>query len=561
MKRVLSLIICFAIALAASWNAFSHKEGWHVDETATLGLANGTLGGYITAYDDSLYGRGAFLKSKVFGNSPAETFSNIRDLISGFMDGSISASSIRQDYIASQKNGMPVVKSGVEIASYLLAYDGFTPYDVYINQITDAHPPLYYLFINAAYALYNAFGCKEVTFVPAWTVNMLFMLLCLFMLIRIGEKRFGSFTLGIAAAMFFAVCDAGITLGVYMRMYMALAFFALWSLDVHLSVLQKGRIDTCNAAALTVSCALGFLTHYYFAVWALAMAGWMFIADIRRRSMKVYRKYFLCMALGVLLTLIVWPFSLVHLLLSNRGYEAVAGLNDLSLRSIYDGFRIFITRLFGRQPWFGLASCAIMVFVILKRKQEWKDTLPILVPLFVYVLVIGIIEPYDDARYMACAYAPGILLAAWCIDAFLGCFKKIRLEKVCLITFSVILAASGYLSIEPDYLYTGTADTAGAIRAHSDMSAVYLSSGSSGFFRELPFLSGQKDTVILTMDEFYAYDMGEREEFLLYLNDAYSPTSALSSIEEKTGYVCTEIVAERNAGLDARVYVMGKKDE
>ena len=46
-------VFVLVLALAAAISAMGAKEGWHIDEIATLGLANGSQAGYITAYDDS----------------------------------------------------------------------------------------------------------------------------------------------------------------------------------------------------------------------------------------------------------------------------------------------------------------------------------------------------------------------------------------------------------------------------------------------------------------------------------------------------------------------------
>ncbi|MDO4739379.1 MAG: hypothetical protein Q4A66_01795 [Eubacteriales bacterium] len=558
--RLLARVLVLVVALCAATGAMHRKEGWHIDEIATLGLANGSIGGYITAYDDARFGRGAFIRDTILGDSFGEMAGNIGAILSDIARSGLSGFSIRDQYVAYREAGSPVWKSGEDFSEYLLA-DGFSLKDVYLNQLLDTHPPLYYLFVRAAYAVYDGLSGEEISLRPAFFVNALFLCLVCLMLMRIGEKRFGSFSLGAGAALFFALSPAGLSLAVYMRMYMALCFFVLLSLDAHLRLWQNGwQLDKKTAWALACSCALGFLTHYYFAIWAVMCALVCLLCMLRAKAGRRFWGYVGRMALGAALSLVVWPFSAAHLLLSNRSAQAVESLSGGALSRMGSSLNIFTDHLFGTPALVPLLLAAVGAGLYLLRKKERGPLTPLVIslaPAALYLAVVFVISPYEDLRYMACAVPLFALGAAWCLRQAAKCtpWKGLVCAALC-----GCVALSGLCTQSPMYLYPGTAEATAFVQQHAGKKCIYLTGSGAAFFREMPHFAHYESVLIVNRDELRLLQEDEtlsaEDELLLYIHDSYPQTDAMHAILELTGFTGYEVLAQSHAGLDARAYLL-----
>lgn len=550
------------VALAASVITMTNKEGWHIDEIATLGLANGSQGGYITAYDDARYGRGAFIKETILGDSASQAVENIGSILSDIAQNGLSGFSIREKYLEYCRASAPVWKKGYEFAAYLLA-DGFSLQDVYINQILDTHPPLYYIFIRAAYSIYHALGGKTISLWPAFWVNALFLCGCCLMLVHIGEKRFGSLALGAGSALFFALCPAGLSLGVYMRMYMALCFFVLMSLDAHLALWQNGwKFDQRHSVYIAISCALGFLTHYYYAIWALMTALVCFALMCAQRCPKRAWGYIGRMAAGVCCTLVVWPFSVVHLLLSNRSAEAMSSLSGGTTAKIVQSALIFVRYCFGTPVLLiALAVLTCIACALLRRREKSAFAAPLMmtcIPAALYLLIVFVISPYEDLRYMACAVPLVSIAAAFYIWRIARLAKGGRAALCCALC--VCVAVCALIVQQPMYLYPTTRETKQFVEVCEGKKCVYLTSTGAAFFREMPDFAHYDEVLIVNKAELKLLAEDEKidaaDEFVLYIHDSYSQTDAMHIILDLTGYTGYEVFAQSHLGLDARAYLI-----
>ncbi len=554
MKRYQKLLVyalVLLVAVGAGIGAMLQKDGWHIDEIATLGLSNGSIGGYITAYDDEQFGRGAFIRDVILGDSLGETIENAKAILADIAENGLSGFSIRDQYVAYRAQSSPIWKSGADFADYLRA-DGFSLSDVYINQALDTHPPLYYLCVRLSCAL----GSGAFSLWPMFWVNMAFLAGICVLLLRMGERRFGSIGAGICAALAFTLCNAGLSLAVYMRMYMALCFFVLWSLDAHIALWQnQWQFNRKISLQIVFSCALGFLTHYYFAIWAVLTAAMCLICMRIEGKSRRFWAYLRKMALGAGLSLVVWPFSVVHLLLSNRSAEAFGAISGGALTKIAAGALIFLRR-------FPVLPLALFSAVGWKKLQ--KPILLIGVPSALYLLVVFVIAPYDDLRYMSCALAPLSALLGVGIWQILCRFRTLTdMKKLCVGALACALCAGSTLILdEPMYLYRETEEAKRFVRQHEGELCVYLTGTGAAFFREMPDFAAYSEVLIVTKQELSMLAEDEKIQeagaFVLYVHDSISQTQAIHAIEDLTGFTDVTVFVQSHPGLDARAYFVQK---
>lgn len=556
-------VFVLVLALAAALSAMGAKEGWHIDEIATLGLANGSQAGYITAYDDSRYGRGAFIQETILGDSFADLIGNVKGILGDLAENGLSGFSIRDKYVAYREESSPVWKRGTEFAEYLAA-DGFSLKDVYLNQALDTHPPLYYLFVRIAYALFGAFGGAGFTLWPAFWVNALFLCLCCLMLMHIGETRFGSFGLGAGSALFFALSPAGLSLAVYMRMYMTLCFFVLLNLDAHLALRQRGwKFDRKTGWYLALSCAFGFMTHYYFAIWALMCAAVCFVQMLLDKCPRRVFGYIGRMAGGVAISLVLWPLSPVHLLLSNRSAEAVGALTGGALEKLSSSLEIFLNHMFGAPVLVPVVLFALGIIFALLRRKTAEERTPIAIvalPAALYLAIVFVIAPYEDLRYMACAVPLCSMAAAWCLWQIARLMRGETARCVLCVLLCLCVGASGTLTQPPMYLFPGTRETRAYAEECAGKPCVYLTSSGAAFYREMPDFAAYDEVLIVNKQELSLLEQDETiaaaDELVLYIHDSYPQTEAMHAVLELTGFAEYEVLAQSHAGLDARVYLL-----
>ena len=572
MKKqwIAALVLAVVVAVASSVGAMCAKEGWHIDEAATLALANGSQNGFITAYDDSRYGRGAFLHDTVFGDSLSEMMANIRTLLGEIRRVGFSGYNVRGRYLAYREGGTPIWKTGEEFRSFYMADHGFSLRDVYVNQMLDNHPPLYYLFVRAAYSLFGLFGGRDFTLWPAFCVNVLFVIGCVWMCLRIG-RRLGSVPMGLAAALLFALTPAGRTLADYMRMYIALCFFVLWSLDAHLELRAAGwRFTRSLGWRMVLATALGFYTHYYFVIWAAFEALFALVCMAREGQARRIGGYIGRMIGAAALSLAIWPISVVHVLFSYRGQEAAASLGSGGpLEAIRSGWAYFSRYLFGPMAWMPLLLAALAAAGILVRREPRekgaaRSASPIhliLWPALLYLAVAFVISPYEDIRYMTCAVPMACLAVAWCLDRF-GRLLPEKAGRLAAPALAAAIAIPAMLLQPQLYSYPGEREARSFVAEHTGATCVYVTSSGAAFYREMPDFAHYDRVLILLPEEISLLAEDETahaaDELLVYVHVRLDQAETLAAVREATGMASTEVLCGSTPALDAQVYLLGR---
>ncbi len=565
MKRkwLLCCALALAVAIAASLGAMLTKEGWHIDEVATLALANGSQNGFITAYDDSRYGRGAFLHDTVFGDSFGEMVENVRALIGEIRRVGFSGYNVRGRYLAYREGGTPIWKTGEEFRSFFMADHGFSLRDIYVNQMLDNHPPLHYFFVRLAYTVYGLCGGREFTLWPAFFVNVLFLCGCVWMCLRVG-RRLGSLPMGLAAAFLFALTPAGQSLEAYMRMYLPLCFFVLWSLENHLELRERDWRFTRPLAWRTIAATvLGFYTHYYFVIWAALEALFTLLCMLRDGAGKRFGGYVGRMIGAAAISLTIWPFSAVHLLFSYRGQEAAASLGASGpLEAIRSGAAYFARYFFGPLLWMPLLLVALALAGVLARRggDARRRSSPIhliLWPACVFLAVAWVISPYEDLRYMTCAVPMFCLAIAWGLERFCRLLPK-KAAGYALPALAAIVALPGLICQPKLYSYPGAREARAFVAENEGATCVYVTSSGAAFYREMPDFAHYDRVLILLPEEIPLLAGDETAqaapELLVYVHVRLDQAETLAAVRDASGCDEVEVVQGSSPALDAQVY-------
>ena len=226
-------------------------------------------------------------------------------------------------------------------------------------QTYDVHPPFYYLLLHTVCSLFpgrfskwSGIGLNIVLFVLSWSVLAKLTRRIVMGALRSAAAPGGKAQTCVTAAdvperitrvMIFGVCllygfNPAVYSGVMLvRMYMLLALWILLVTWLHVKSLQERKCGFSFYLPLMAVVYLGFLTHYYFAVYlfflAAAMELYLLLERAEQKSWGQKWKDCLIYATAVIgamvLAVVSYPACLSHIFRGYRGTEAMGAFFDL----------------------------------------------------------------------------------------------------------------------------------------------------------------------------------------------------------------------------------------
>ena len=274
---------------------------------------------------------------------------------------------------------------------------------VYYNQTRDVHPPLYYWLFNLVSSLTPHVFSK-------WTglgLDLVLYLLTLLALYRLARTLLDSREAAVCAVILYGLSGLGLSTMLMIRMYVLMTLLtvllALWIARL----LRTERPIYCPLIALTLF--LGLLTQYYFVFYAFFLcAAYVFHAAGKRRW-KALLRFALWALAGVALLPLVFPACIAQLTADNL----VSGGSALDLLLDFSQYKPRLL-LFFREARHGLKAAVLaalgllvllaLLFKRLRRVAAQKaipwDSLVILLPAFVTFVLVALISPVTEQRYI-----------------------------------------------------------------------------------------------------------------------------------------------------------------
>ena len=466
-KSILVLIITVSLVTMIVYG--HQKEGYHLDEIYSYGLANSEYlpfmhfgeSGYDVKDWMSEYGAGESLRDLV--TNLIKDFQILKEC--GF---DIYGSEIYQDYLVAQANSADTYTttwvSGQDYRDYLAVSESntFNYASVYYNQRGDVHPPLYYILLHTVCSVFQGTFSK-------WFglgINFAMLTATLLLLYHMIKKHLGGTMVALSVTAAYGLSNGFMTSAMYLRMYALLTFMTVLYCHVHLEIAScdfevKGK----KRLLLVVSTLGGFLTHYYFVLYAIGIAAvfvvWMSICK-RWKPLLQYLLTLFCTTVG---GLCIWPFALKHVF---QGYRGQASLGTILSGEFYlSKTKLIIDhvmwQLMGGQWWLLLPG--IVLFAIIFIRSRGKNIpvakgLLLVLPVVWYVLLVSQIVPYLVERYVMCTFP------FWCLFVVAGVtYAMNKLVKkpwklwVPALAGAMLLLFGNCYGNPPDYLYPGGQET------------------------------------------------------------------------------------------------------
>ena len=211
-------------------------------------------------------------------------------------------------------------------------------------QSFDVHPPVYYFLLNIICSLSSGIFSKW----QGLILNLIFFVISELLIIaianKVGNKNKAITWFSLALFGFSPAIISGIT---FIRMYMLLTSECMALILLHMNMLT----DIKNSSSLSrfvkyliqiaVTVYIGFLTHYYFAVFAFFVAAfttlYLFFSKSTRKTSYIYA---ITVIAGLLSAVLSYPASLRHIFRGYRGTEAMGAFFDMN--NLSDRMGLFV---------------------------------------------------------------------------------------------------------------------------------------------------------------------------------------------------------------------------
>lgn len=253
-------------------------------------------------------------------------------------------------------------KDVAEIASEFMVREGegFRYGLVKTMQSFDVHPPLYYMILHTICSFFPGVFSK-------WFglgLNLGLFVVCYWLLAYLSYHVFHKKKeMALITCLLFGF-QVGVLSGItFIRMYMLLTMWCLLAMIWHIPTWNgKMRFTIKNTIVLWALVTLGFLTHYYFAVFLFFLAAYTCLYNWWiKKDFKGSVIYGVVVCAGMATAVLYYPSCLSHIFRGYRGTEATGAFFDLDNTV----FRIrFFTDLMN-QSVFGGALWILLVLVIL----------------------------------------------------------------------------------------------------------------------------------------------------------------------------------------------------
>ena len=463
------LLVLLTISLLTMLYYGGQKEGYHVDEVYSYGLANSEYLPFMH-FGAQEYSVKDWMKEYGAGESLGDLLRNLwKDFqILRDCDFRWRESVIYRDYQVAQANSADTRTatwmSGQDYLNYIAVSTSntFNYASVYYNQRGDVHPPLYYIVLHTVCSVFQG------VFSPWFglCINIVFLLLTLAVLYETVRAHLGGKEVALAVTASYGLSCGMLTTAMYLRMYALMTLMVVCCCAVHLRIFAEDfHIRRRTGVLLVLTVLGGYMTHYYFVLYAIGLAIVHTVVMAVRKNWSSLLRYLLLLILAAVIGICIWPFSIKHVFHGYRGNEAMSIIRSgqFYLIRIRLMLQQIISQTAGGHAWIlWIVPVLLIVACIRKKGRELplaKGAI-VFLPIVFYVVEVSQIVPFFAERYVMCAF-PFLCVfvtagVAFCAKTFL----KGGLLRGCVaaVAVAVFLLNNAYLH-SPGYLHKGGQET------------------------------------------------------------------------------------------------------
>lgn len=436
--------------------------------------------------------------------------------------------------------------------NYLVVNDNeaFRFDSVIYNQINDVHPPLFYSLLHLLSSIFRNTFSK-------WyglAINIIFFICTEIYVYKISKHIIKTETsLNLIAPALYGFCLGTVSCVLYIRMYMVLSFWCIAFLYYSIRIMSNDRISDYIKCSLCALC--GFLTQYYFVIFAFFVAISFFICTILQKKGKIILKYFLINILAGCIGIVLFPAAINHVLKTDRGQESISnigtGIKEL-IHKIYDFKNVVSIDMFGNKLVLDivfLVCLIIFIFLICQKKMKESIHVTALITLIIscagYFLLISLIAPEIVSRYQYPIYPEVILIISMLLITICLYWDKSFIAYIlCGLTIVLFLITPSFAKVP--YLYKGYETGLEKVKECESAMGIYLTHGDHIVINDTLFLSNQKQTYPVKFEEIdkliEVMSQKSVDEIVLYVNIYYDSEECSKKVANLFGLKNIEFI-------------------
>lgn len=545
-KNKINIIFCVVIVVLTITMLFyeTQKEGFNEDEMFSYGSSNYKY--------DNLY--------QPYGPADAMNTAIFKYVLDGNWFANIIYCLFHSDafyYLWDiEENTDPIWKTKEDAMEYLTigTEDVFDFAPVIWNQSRDVHPPLFYILVHIVSSFFLGQFSKYIVFI----INIIFYIFTCISIYKIF-KLYRKEKAGIIAVLFYGLSIGAISTVMFQRMYMMMTFWVVLYTYISIKICRFGMRKK-EMIQLSITTILGFLTQYYFCLFATIIFIILFI------HLKGKRKTWLCENIKLaILGVAIFPACIYHIFFSYRGITSLQE-NYFERLKFYveEMFREFSLNNIIGYILLGIIAIALIFYFIQKRKSKRISEYSILtLPVIIYYFIISKTAPYLEQRYILPTLPLIIIGVVLLVSYYISQIskKQIKLTINIIAIISVIgLQAYGLITKEPDYLYKGYNEYIELAKEYEDYQFVYVGINGYNHIKNMPEFAIYKESLILNeMQLELLKERNVEDTFIVGIKLYLNVNEVLKEVLEYTGSSNYELVLEGRArGFEANYYLVSR---
>lgn len=536
LKKIL-VILLIIIMVGIAFFYQTKKKGFHEDEIYTIVSSVNPYDGMMSAYGEK-DNHTKLLEKYVFDDNIFLEIKNVIDYI-------LHHKEYREEMNELIRQEKPIWKTKEEVKQYVtLSSDQyFNLKSIYYNQAKDNHPPFFYTLVHFSSILCNGEFTKYVVF----AVNiMVFILSCL--VIKNILKQINKENLIFPSLIFYGLSMGTISMIIYQRMYLLLTFFIL--LYFYNSIkLYKNNFELTPKlnVMLGVTAILGFLTQYFFAIYAFFIG---FIMIIKMLKEKKYRNMILYIGFHILYAMIgIFLFipCIYHLLFTARGISNL--VSSGYFRNLYDYVTHVLYAFTIKEDNIILRITSLLGYLIgilyLYKKSNTKFVVVLtILPSVLYFFAMAKLTSFQEIRYIM----PILPFIAMTVFLILDIICKFKYKNIVLILIAIILVVNGMIVSKPKFLYEEYKQCLEIAQNNKNKSFVLVYDNAFNHIQSIPEMMIYQKTMIINVnrqEEKYLVEdeqLNSEDSYILCIKTYMDNEKILQTIKENTDFKNFELL-------------------
>lgn len=409
---------------------------------------------------------------------------------------------------------------------------------IYMNQSYDNHPPIFYTLVHFSSLLFGG----QFNIYTVFVVNIIAFIFSCLVITKI-LKLLNKEHLTIPTLIFYGLSMGTISMVIFQRMYMLLTLFIMLYFYLSLKLYKNNFVlDKKLNIQLGITTILGFLTQYFFAIYAFFIFVIMIIEMLRKKKdKKLISKYIIFHVIYAAIGVFLFIPCIKHLLFSDRGLTNLGNSNYFShmfdyIQHLCYAFTINNTNnilMFSILILFAVSTIAL----IIKSKEKFIPIITIVPSIFYFFIAVKMTS-FQELRYIMAAIPFTVLTFFFILDEFIN----LKYKNVIFTAIALIWVINGMIFSKPKFLYENYENALNIANENSEKSFVYVYDNIFNHMQSIPEMMIYEKTLIINYDKdelkcaYNDTDLNSEDSFILSIKSYMDNEKILEELKNNSDF-------------------------